>query len=928
MISTFIDVLQSTKLELTGEEIADVLWLAHQLPQSEESEVVKFSVQGYPLPPMPPATKLPPPEPPLEDEKPLKLLPESHNAPPQPTVKLYVPPPPSISSTGMIAGTSLRSPAATALPGALEIARALRPLMRRVPSRTRFVLDEEETVQRIAEEGLWIPVLRSALSKWLEVALVVDDGDSMVIWRQTAAELRLLLERHGAFRDVRTWSLVTNEKETAVSIHAWAENETAQGIERSPRELIDPSGRRLILVLSDCVSPAWRNGTMAKELAAWGRNCPVAVIQVLPQHHWCRTGIGEPNARMHALAPGVPNVLLKSELRPRWFGDELPEGIAVPVVTLDLKSLAPWAEVVAGLGGASAIGTLMPINSATDEAEAVKQANEDLEDLKESESVDLASSVNLTPSLRVKRFRSIASPTARELAGYLAAAPLSLPVMRIVQQAMMPQSYQAHLAEVFLSGLLKQITPDSVAAHRQDIQYDFYDDVRDLLLNTISMHDAVQVLSHVSDFVESRMGQGLSFRALLASPESQGDMTIPEGSLPFASVAAKVLGRIGRVGGIGGNYARAADRLTDAIINSAELYRDGKPDPSFKPPDVKPDPEVEEWPRDFPPGQEIFPYYQRASDSVDNDSNESPANMLSPQADNQSSQAFYWEILARNIAQNNCVIIVGSGINRGASEFNISLSYDLAGAYEYPFHDRWDLARVTQFLALTHKPQFPQNAVADWLIQTPPPDFNNPENPYRRLADLPLPIYLTTNYDDYLEKALISAGKSPQVEWCQWQSNFRSKYNLDKFTPSVTTPLVFHLHGHFKYPESLVLTEDDHLEFLSNLSRHRDNMIPEQVRRRLLRNAVLFVGFNLETWGMRTLLRQLSGSPDRRLNSTRVVQLKSSSILAGEQVTIAQEYAKKYCHRLALEVYDGQVSDFTSQLHRQLNLLKEGDSYE
>lgn len=54
----------------------------------------------------------------------------------------------------------------------------------------------------------------------------------------------------------------------------------------------------------------------------------------------------------------------------------------------------------------------------------------------------------------VSRFRSAASPAAGQLAVYLAAAPLYLPVMQLVQRTMLPNSGPSELAEVLLSGLL------------------------------------------------------------------------------------------------------------------------------------------------------------------------------------------------------------------------------------------------------------------------------------------------------------------------------------------------------------------------------------------------------------------------------------------------------------------------------------------
>jgi hypothetical protein len=69
--------------------------------------------------------------------------------------------------------------------------------MRRIPSGTTLVLDESATTQRIADEGLWLPVLRPTLEPWLDLELVVDEGISMQIWRHTIRELERLLKNYG-----------------------------------------------------------------------------------------------------------------------------------------------------------------------------------------------------------------------------------------------------------------------------------------------------------------------------------------------------------------------------------------------------------------------------------------------------------------------------------------------------------------------------------------------------------------------------------------------------------------------------------------------------------------------------------------------------------------------------------------------------------
>ena len=48
------------------------------------------------------------------------------------------------------------------------------------------------------------------------------------------------------------------------------------------------------------------------------------------------------------------------------------------------------------------------------------------------------------------------------------------------------------------------------------------------------------------------------------------------------------------------------------------------------------------------------------------------------------------------------------------------------------------------------------------------PDFNDPAEPHRVLANLNLPVYVTTNYDDFMVKALARHHRQPNRVLCQW----------------------------------------------------------------------------------------------------------------------------------------------------------------
>jgi hypothetical protein len=160
----------------------------------------------------------------------------------------------------------------------------------------------------------------------------------------------------------------------------------------------------------------------------------------------------------------------------------------------------------------------------------------------------------LTASETVDRFQAQASPLAFQLACLLAAAPLRLPIIRLVQQSMLPRSGQAHLAEFLLSGLLRR-EPES----SQDIElavFDFKTGIREKLLDEGMFVNQLDVQRRISAFIAPRFGQALNFDAYLADPNAITSLQGDPDTIPFANVSALVLRRLG------GKYREAADRFT------------------------------------------------------------------------------------------------------------------------------------------------------------------------------------------------------------------------------------------------------------------------------------------------------------------------------------------------------------------------------
>jgi hypothetical protein len=80
----------------------------------------------------------------------------------------------------------------------------------------------------------------------------------------------------------------------------------------------------------------------------------------------------------------------------------------------------------------------------------------------------------LNPEERVQRFWVSASPIARKLARLLVAAPIiTLPIVRIIQDTLLPRSHTYQIAEVFLGGLLKPLAPITPEVHPDEVLFVF-----------------------------------------------------------------------------------------------------------------------------------------------------------------------------------------------------------------------------------------------------------------------------------------------------------------------------------------------------------------------------------------------------------------------------------------------------------------------
>lgn len=403
---------------------------------------------------------------------------------------------------GRAAALPVGVPAAPVLPAPLELQRSLRRLQRyRSPAPPlRMRLDETATAERSAQAGgLILPVHRAVTRGDARLQLVMDASSSMRVWDRLFIELQQVFGQLGAFSDIQVSHLHQGpDGEPAVSRSPDAYAAPLHSTDR----LSDPTGRRIVLFVSDCAGPLWHSGHAHRLLHQLSRQGPVAVLQPLPQRLWnrtrlpvlfCRLSRGETLGGAAALRVRTPAGAPAEARR---------GALPVPVLPPEPVALGAWARLLSGGGPVpGAVGWVRADQPPAPAARADRRR---------------------TPFERVSRFSSSASPAAGRLAVYLAAAPLCLPVMQLVQRTMLPDSGPAELAEVLVGGLVTRASEEYADGGAQ--WYRIEPDVRDALLSRLGRDEAMLVLKHCSEYIEQRFGKGgPNFPALALAQLGDGD---------------------------------------------------------------------------------------------------------------------------------------------------------------------------------------------------------------------------------------------------------------------------------------------------------------------------------------------------------------------------------------------------------------------
>jgi hypothetical protein len=239
-----------------------------------------------------------------------------------------------------------------------------------------------------------------------------------------------------------------------------------------------------------------------------------------------------------------------------------------------------------------------------------------------------------------------------------------------------------------------------------------------------------------------------------------------------------------------------------------------------------------------------------------------------------------WEVLMKRIKDGRCTPFLGAGVYSEGPSLRTSVAKKWAAKYHYPFRDDDDVARVARFLNVEYgDAEYASGQYIDELSKLKLPNFDDANEPYNILAKLPLPIYVTTNYDDMMEQALMKNKRDVKRDLCKWVKGLEDTSPLAEqgFQPNVANPSVFHLYGYTQTQQSMVMSEDDYFQFLINVSKDPE-LIPKRIQQAITGTSLMLLGYSLEDWDFRILFHFLAGYLKNSTSRTHVaVQLSPTA---------------------------------------------------
>lgn len=260
------------------------------------------------------------------------------------------------------------------------------------------------------------------------------------------------------------------------------------------------------------------------------------------------------------------------------------------------------------------------------------------------------------------------------------------------------------------------------------------------------------------------------------------------------------------------------------------------------------------------------------------------------------------------------------------------LAEHLAAKFKYPWEDRHDLLRVSQYAAIMEG----TGPLYSELRRLFNADYE-PTSLQRFFASLPAALrqrghpsggmlIVTTNYDDLMERAFeevkeefdlvsyVAEDREQRGKFWHWSPDGKAriidKPNKYRGLSLDTRSVILKIHGAIDRDnserDSFVITEDNYIDYLTRTDI--SNLVPVTVAAKLRNSHFLFLGYSLRDWNLRVILHRIWGE--------QKLSWKSWAILLNPQ-----PFDQEFWRKRDVDIYNASLEDYIASLAERVRSL-------
>jgi len=330
-----------------------------------------------------------------------------------------------------------------------------------------------------------------------------------------------------------------------------------------------------------------------------------------------------------------------------------------------------------------------------------------------------------------------------------------------------------------------------------------------------------------------------------------------------------------------------------------------------------------------------------------------------PGFDTSKGEFEQWDSICRFIRRGDCVPILGPDVAEHILGSTRALAASLAESTNFPLDsapgssDRFDLAKVAQYIMTQHSLEYVQGKVIDEifvqlektgerLLNRPvadDPDLldaivdklmeeDDPRkvDPLKLVAALNAKVFVNAASDSLLERFIartpvFGALKQPIALASEWRDetlDYRNEAE-SRGEATIERPYVYYLFGNTRKESTWVLTQDDFFDYLIRTTRYQ--LMPPVISDALVSSSLLFLGFPLDDWKFRVMFRLILAKGGRKLlesyNHVGVQVDPAETTIANARR--AKKYLERYFYNSRIDIYWGSATDFLRELKVHLD---------